>query len=69
MAAALQPALRRKVGLGPDSRVVVVICEGASDPDAYAQLVTGDDAGGGPEKSGGASCCCAADSDASKVKL
>ena len=39
VAAARQPALRAKLGLGPESRVVVVVCEGDSDPDSYREIL------------------------------
>jgi len=33
------PALARRIGLGPDARVLVINTEGATDPDLYTQIV------------------------------
>lgn len=46
--AARESALGAALGLGPESRVLVVGTEGATDPDAYRQIV-----GRGPEEVGG----------------
>ena len=45
IAAARSDRLRRALGLGADSRVLLIGSEGATDPDSYAALVAGD-AGG-----------------------
>lgn len=39
VAAAAQPALKAKLGLDAESRVVVVVCEGATDPVIFEQCV------------------------------
>lgn len=46
--AARESALREALGLGPESRVLVVGTEGATDPDTYRRIV-----GRGPEEVGG----------------
>ena len=39
IAAAQQPKLAEALGLSDESRVVVVVCEGATDPEQYAKLI------------------------------
>ncbi len=38
---AQQPALASRIGLGPESDVLIFVCEGATDPDRYRELVEG----------------------------
>ncbi len=46
MGVAGDPALRRAIGLGADSRVLVFGCEGATDPDIYRAIIDGQDPDG-----------------------
>ncbi len=43
IACARDPGLREKIGLGPESRVLVFGCEGATDPAIYNAIIAGDD--------------------------
>ena len=38
VAAAADPAAREALALGPDSRVLCILCEGATDPDAFERI-------------------------------
>ena len=38
LAAAVDPAAREALGLGPDARVLCIACEGATDPDAFERI-------------------------------
>jgi diaminopropionate ammonia-lyase len=39
LAAAADPAMRGQIGLTADARVLVIVTEGATDPDRYAELI------------------------------
>ena len=39
LAVAANPALKEQLGLGPDSRVLLIGSEGATDPEIYKSIV------------------------------